>query len=146
MRKKRDVVADRETRSIVVTKWPATDGLVPPYLMEQISDICSSNADIVNEYLQEMDHEGGIDLMHVYGLLGWQNIVINHTRRCVLIFLSFLGTFQQSEDTDPLHKWIGTYNYVRIHLMRFFRWLYNPGLPPPRPKPKVVENIPLMRR
>ena len=58
MRKKRDVVADRETRSIVVTKWPATDGLVPPYLMEQISDICSSNADIVNEYLQEMDHEG----------------------------------------------------------------------------------------
>src|SRR5215831_4794655 len=140
---------DRErTRSAVIMKWPATDGLVSPNLMKQISD---SNADIVNTYLQEMDHEGLARRYRSDAGIWAARIAVMHnnkpykkmTRSDVLLFL---GTFQKSEDIDPLHKWIGTYNYVRTHLMRFFRWLYNPGLPPPRPKPKVVENIPLMRR
>ncbi|HXX97833.1 MAG TPA: hypothetical protein VEL11_12050 [Candidatus Bathyarchaeia archaeon] len=35
--------------------------------------------------------------------------------------LSFLDSFRKPEASDPLHKWIGTYNIYRIHLMRFFR-------------------------
>jgi integrase/recombinase XerD len=118
--------------------------------MKQISDICSSNADTLNEYLQEMNHEGlargyrsnaglWVGKIAEYCHKPYKKMVRND-------ILSFLDRLQKSEDIDPLHKWIGTYNYVRIHLMRFFRWLYNPSLPPPRPKPKVVENIPTKRR
>lgn len=141
--------ADRETRSAVIAKWPATDGLVPPYLMKQIEG--NLNAEIVNEYLQEMDHEG-LSRTYRSSAANWSaRIAVMHnnkpykemTRSDILLFL---GTLQKSEDIDPFHKWIGTYNYVRMHLMRFFRWLYNPCLPPPRPLPKVVENIPLKHR
>jgi hypothetical protein len=33
--------------------------------------------------------------------------------------LSFLDSFRKVEAVDPLHKWIGTHNLYRIHLMRF---------------------------
>jgi hypothetical protein len=41
-------------------------------------------------------------------------------------FLLFLDSYRKLETVDPLHKWIGTYNSYRIHLMRFFNWLYYP--------------------
>ena len=34
--------------------------------------------------------------------------------------LSFLDGHRKPEDVDPLHKWIGTYNLYRMHLMCFF--------------------------
>jgi len=62
-------------------------------------------------------------------------------------FLSFLDSHRKPEDVDPLHKWVGTYNTYRIHLMRFFKWLYFPDIEPDkRPKPPVVENIPQLKR
>ncbi len=36
--------------------------------------------------------------------------------------LSFLESFRKTEAADPLHKWIGTYNVLRMHLLRFFKW------------------------
>ena len=36
--------------------------------------------------------------------------------------LLFLDSFRKPEASDPLHKWIGTYNLYRIHLIRFFKW------------------------
>ena len=44
--------------------------------------------------------------------------------------LAFLDSFRKPEDADPLHKWIGTYNTNRIHLTRFFKWLYSPDIEP----------------
>jgi integrase len=61
--------------------------------------------------------------------------------------VSFLESFRKPETFDPLHKWIGTYNICRIHLLRFFKWLYYPNIVPgKRPKPSVIENIPQLRR
>jgi hypothetical protein len=61
--------------------------------------------------------------------------------------LGFLDSLRKSETSDPMHKWIGTYNLHRIHLRRFFKWLYSPDLEPDkRPKPSVVENIPKLKR
>lgn len=126
-------------------KWPATKGLVPPDLLEKIPE-----PEIINRYLQEMNHEG---LARGYqanaGLWVAKISDFCHKSYKDMVrsdILAFLDTFRKSEDIDPLHKWIGTYNYVRIHLLRFFRWLYNPDLPAPRPKPKVVENIPTKKR
>lgn len=61
--------------------------------------------------------------------------------------LSFLDSYRKPEDVDPLHKWVGTYNIYRIHLMRFFKWLYFPHIEQTkRPKPAVIENIPQLKR
>jgi integrase len=61
--------------------------------------------------------------------------------------LSFLDSFRKAESVDPLHKWIGTYNLFRIHLMRFFKWLYSPDIEgSKRPKPSVIQNIPQLKR
>jgi integrase/recombinase XerD len=61
--------------------------------------------------------------------------------------VTFLESFREPEATDPLHKWIGTYNLYRIYLMRFFKWLFYPDIEPDkRPKPEVIRNIPKIRR
>jgi hypothetical protein len=61
--------------------------------------------------------------------------------------ISFLDSFRKTESQDPLHKWIGTYNTYRMHMGRFFRWLYSPDIEPgKRTKPSVIDNIPRLRR
>jgi integrase/recombinase XerD len=61
--------------------------------------------------------------------------------------ISFLESFRKSEIKDPLHKWIGTYNIYRIHLLRFFKWFYSPNAEPTkRTKPSIIDNIPKLRR
>jgi hypothetical protein len=37
----------------------------------------------------------------------------------------FLERYRKDEGTDPLHKWIGTYNLKLIILLQFFKWLYD---------------------
>src|SRR6266487_6168572 len=61
--------------------------------------------------------------------------------------LRYLDSHRRPEESDPLHKWIGTYNLRRTYLLRFFKWLYYPELEPSkRPIPEVVKNIPSFKR
>ena len=61
--------------------------------------------------------------------------------------ISFLESFRKADASDPLHRWIGTYNTYRMHLLRFFKWLYCPEIEPSkRPKPTLLENIPKLKR
>jgi hypothetical protein len=61
--------------------------------------------------------------------------------------ISFLNSRRKPESSDPLHKWIGTYNLYRIYFIRFFKWLYaSNNEQSKRPKPKVVNNIPALKR
>jgi integrase len=61
--------------------------------------------------------------------------------------IAFLDSFRKADSSDPLHKWIGTYNTYIMHLLRFFKWLYCPDVEPlKRPKPEVVDNIPRLKR
>jgi hypothetical protein len=61
--------------------------------------------------------------------------------------IAFLDSFRKSEEADPLHKWIGTYNLYRIYFLRFFKWFYYSDTEQvKRPKPGVVDNIPQLRR
>jgi integrase len=55
--------------------------------------------------------------------------------------LAFLDSFRKPESSDPLHKWIGTYNLYRVHLLRFFKWLHSPDIEQSK-RPKFIENIP----
>jgi len=61
--------------------------------------------------------------------------------------LTFLDSFRKTETSDPLHRWISTYNIYLIHLSRFFKWLYYPEIDyKERPKPQCVLNIPQLTR
>jgi integrase/recombinase XerD len=62
-------------------------------------------------------------------------------------FLLFLDSFRKPENSDPFHKWIGTYNQYTVLLIKFFKWLFYPDIEPnKRPKPQVVENIFQLKR
>src|SRR5215216_285377 len=61
--------------------------------------------------------------------------------------IAFLDILRKPDDSDPLHKWIGSYNLFKIQLTRFFKWLYHPDIEADkRQKPHVVENIPSLKR
>ncbi|MFZ0512378.1 MAG: hypothetical protein WAM14_12285 [Candidatus Nitrosopolaris sp.] len=61
--------------------------------------------------------------------------------------LSFLDKFRKTEDRDPLHKWIGTYNLKREILRQFFTWLNDPNTERNhRSRPKIMENITKFKR
>ena len=55
----------------------------------------------------------------------------------------YLNSLRKPEPIDPLHKWIGTYNYYLITISKFFKWLYYPDLPSrkQRQKPSVIEKF-----
>ena len=60
----------------------------------------------------------------------------NLTREDVL---DFLDSYRKPEASDPLHKWIGTYNLFRSLIMKFFKWLYSPNIESKkRPIPTLV--------
>ena len=59
----------------------------------------------------------------------------------------YLNSLKKSEEIDPLHKWIETYNSCLRNILRFFKWLYSPTLAHnQRPKPKLLLNVSQMRR
>jgi integrase/recombinase XerD len=61
--------------------------------------------------------------------------------------IGFLDRYRKSDTQDPMHKWIGTYNVFRAHLIRFFKWLNSPDIEPDkRLKPSMIENIPRLKR
>jgi integrase len=61
--------------------------------------------------------------------------------------ISFLESYRKPEISDPMHRWIGTYNLFRMLLFRFFKWLYYPDLEQKkRSKPEVIQNILQLKR
>jgi integrase/recombinase XerD len=69
--------------------------------------------------------------------------------------LCYLDKSRKSENNDPLHKWVGTYNIKRIVLLRFFKWLYYPEIAAPERRnelslleknPECIIDIPQLKR
>ena len=57
--------------------------------------------------------------------VGIEKKFIDMTRDDVLCYLD---KYRKSENEDPLHKWIGTYNTSLVTLFRFFKWLHYPDI------------------
>jgi integrase len=113
------------------------------------------NAMTICEYISSMKHELNLSdnyredvimLLSRFSIFFKKAMVFKQKTREDL--LSFLDSYRKPEASDPMHKWIGKYNIVRMHLMRFFRWLYYPDVHPSkdRPKPPQIENIPELTR
>ena len=125
---------------------------ISPRLMNKIS---KDNAEIVVRYVREMGYEGHTT-KHCSSSGGWAARLAAFSNKPYKKMtrddvLGFLDTFEKEEDKDPLHKWIGTYNNIRIHIRRFFRWLYFPDMSSVERKklqslPKVIQNIPRKAR
>ena len=63
------------------------------------------------------------------------------------ISFSYLDTIRKTENEDPLHKWIGTYNISVIKIISFFRWFYQPTLHSnDRSTPEFLNNLRCIKR
>jgi integrase/recombinase XerD len=136
----------------------ATEGLATRHFNFLHNDVLpqnKENAMIICDYIQSMRQELNLSDSYredIIVLLGNFSMFFNFKKSFKEVtredILSFLDRFRKPEASDPLHKWIGTYNLYRIHLMRFFRWLYYPNIHPSknRPKPPPIENIPQLKR
>jgi hypothetical protein len=115
--------------------------------------ISKKNSSIIVDYISAMDTE--INLSNNYRkhnirvLYSFSRNFNNKPFKSITRdeVISFLNIVRKPESSDPLHKWIGTYNQYRVYLIRFFKWLYFPDKEQnKRPKPSVVNNIPALRR
>jgi integrase len=157
-----------EIRIRTRTKTRIVNKEISPILDRKIDDICAGLQDSYAKGLRSLSIESNIVSIvnYIYALKTEINLALNY-RRDLIRFLprfsgyvnknfkdvtrddtiSFLEGFRKTETQDPMHKWIGTYNLYRIHLLRFFKWLYSPDLEPDkRLKPSVVDNIPELKR
>ena len=118
-----------------------------------LHSISEENALVIVDYIQAMKTEiepsdnyrkDSIKTLYTFSKYNNNKSFKHITRDDVF---SFLDSFRKPEASDPLHKWIGTYNLYRIYLLRFFKWIYSPDTESDkRPKPKIVENIPQLKR
>lgn len=91
----------------------------------QLSKNEGNSAEVIEEYLTVMRRE--INPSKEYERLNRFIIskidVMTATQEDII---KFLDSLRKPEGSDPLHKWIGTYNLYVIILKRFFKWLNNP--------------------
>lgn len=131
----------------------ALDGL-EPYFMDHLKNkVSKSNALTIADYVLSMEVETNLSTNHRRGVITTLKLLSNYlenrpfkqmTREDVL---TFLDGIRKPEASDPMHKWIGTYNHRLIDLLRLFKWLYSPHIERmKRSKPDVIANIPTLRR
>ena len=120
---------------------------------KRLYSISNDNAATIVHYLEAMKTEVNLsdhyrkDLSELLSRLSKYNDNIPFKDLTRANILGFLDSYRKSETKDPLHKWVGTYNLFRIHLFRFFKWLYSPDIDPDkRARPSITENIPKLRR
>jgi hypothetical protein len=132
-----------------------TSGLQPflNRFLKDENEVSKDNAIIIYNYIMAMKTE--INLSDNYRrttlvlLIRLSRFLQNKSFNLVSRdnILEFLDVLRKPESVDPLHKWIGTYNLYNVQLVRFFKWLYSPDIEADkRERPKVVENIPKLRR
>jgi integrase/recombinase XerD len=121
----------------------ATEGFTTRKLCELIlrdrSRLSKENALIICDYIIVMKREINPRLSYkkytiqflseLSRAVGIEKKFIDMTRDDVLCYLD---KCLKTEDEDPLHKWIGSYNTKLVILSRFFKWLYYHNLENPK--------------
>ena len=132
----------------------ATKGL-QPYLLDHLKNlVVRENALTIANYVIAYDIEKGLSAHHktntvllLKKLSEFHNKTFNALNRQDIA--TFLKSFKKTEEADPMHGWIGTYNNYLTMLKRFFRWLYFPEMDSELRKkktPDVIENIGYIKR
>ncbi len=123
------------------------------YVYKQLTQMSTENVITIREYIKCQKTE--INLSD-----STKNLII----RCLVILvryfkdknfkqftradiINYLDSLRKSEEVDPAHKWIGTYNNRRQLFLKFFKWLYYPTDEAKKRKiPEVMQGIPLLKR
>jgi hypothetical protein len=143
----------------------ATEGFMTKYSESTLRNrgkLSEENALVTAEYILAMKREVNPPLNYMKDtiqflselsrVVGIARKFIDMTKQDVLYYLD---KCRKSENEDPLHKWIGTYNTKRIILIRFFKWLYYPyvdnskrrnELSSLEKKPECIMGIPQLKR
>ena len=131
-----DILLDRDIEDV-------TASLQTQY-SKCLRSIKDGNAMIVTNYIKAMRTETNLSDNYRKDVIKVLCIFSNYnkdkpfnviTRRDII---AFLDSFRRPDALDPMHKWIGTYNIYKIHLIRFFKWLYFPDVEPGnRPKSEL---------
>jgi integrase/recombinase XerD len=137
-------------------------------LDSKIDEICAGLQAAYNRNLRSINHDNIKTIISYIVIMKTEVNLSDHYRKNIIDLLSrfskhnndksfkditrddiirFLDNHRKAEPADPLHKWIGTYNLYRIHLFRFFKWLYYPNIQnKSRPNPSIIEGIPKLKR
>lgn len=123
----------------------ATEGL-PPYIENWLRmKISNINALTISEYVlslrREINPSQNYTKMQIQALVELSEYSKQKPFEQLMRedVLSFLDKFRKTEDRDPLHKWIGTYNLKREILRQFFTWLNDPNTERNyRSRPKIM--------
>lgn len=133
----------------------ATEGLKPQFvnMLQSLYLKSRDNALQVSNFLCSMKVESNLSVGHRKNFVFVLCKLSNHCNHLSYEqmsrdnIISFLESHRKLEASDPLHKWIGTYNLYSTLLTRFFKWLYYPNIESnKRQKPKVIQNIPRLKR
>ena len=120
----------------------------------KLRELSEDNALTIIDYILSMKNEinlsDGYRKLNIYVFYSISKFFNNKKKYKELTrddVMQFLDNLRKPEESDPLHKWIGTYNIYRVLLIRFFKWLYYPDVEQKkRPKPSVIENIAQLKR
>ena len=127
----------------------ATRGLEPHFLKHLKTKISPDNALTISEYILSMMLATNYKRAIISSLKLLSEFLSNKpfsdiTRADII---SFLDSLRKDESEDMMHKWIGSYNLRLMCFTKFFKWLYYPNIESSRrPKPRVVENMPFLKR
>lgn len=120
---------------------------------QTISESESPNAHLISKYIGTMQTEINVS-KNYKGLNIWVLTKLSRFHKDKPFgqmkrddIIAYLDGVRRSDQEDPMHKWIGTYNTYLACITRFFKWIYHPTAGrKDRSKPKVVENIPSLKR
>jgi integrase/recombinase XerD len=146
-------VKSKDQTDLLDTFDHITNGL-PRFLNKQLTQqISKENGIIILEFIKCQKTESNISdntsSMIVKCLIllvkYFKNKNFNKLTRTNII--NYLDSLRKSEETDPQHKWIGTYNFRRQIFLKFFKWLYSETEEAKeRQIPEIMRDIPLLKR
>ena len=131
------------------------EGLQPYVKRHLLERISRENASTIIEYIEALRVETNLSVVYKQAVIDLLSSLAKRHAKDGKSFkdmirndnLAFLDRLRKTEEQDPKHRWIGTYNQNRIHRTRFFKWLHYPLVAPEqRPIPKQVQNIPTLKR
>jgi integrase/recombinase XerD len=131
----------------------ATAGLRPFIHKDLIENVSTKNARTIAEYVLAMKTETNLSDNYratIIQLLSTLSKYHNNKNFSDLTrddIISYLESLRKLDVSDPLHKWIGTYNLKRTMFLTFFKWLYHPNDPlRDRKIPSVMQNVTILKR
>ncbi|PWU78838.1 MAG: hypothetical protein DLM72_20425 [Candidatus Nitrosopolaris wilkensis] len=131
----------------------ATTGLQPFIHRDLTENVSPKNAQTIAEYILAMKTETNLSDNYrstIIRILSTLSKFHNNKHFSVLTrddIISYLDSLRKVDVSDPLHKWIGTYNLRRTLFLAFFKWLYYPNDPlRARKTPLVMQTVTILKR